>query len=131
MPDVIGGIDCFRHGTDSESLDERLGRFALAVIQEGIDMFVRGLAIAGEFKIEAKALDELAEFANLLGVWIVVYTIDEWFGIRRVGGILVLTLLLTDFCGDNTIGKKHKLLNQVVGIQRIVEENIYRFVIFV
>ena len=60
VPDIVGRINRFGHGTNGEGLNQRLGRFALAIIQEGIDMFVGSFAIAGEFEVETKTLDEIA-----------------------------------------------------------------------
>ena len=60
VPDIVGRINRFGHGTNGEGLDERLSRFALTVIQEGIDMFVGSFAIAWEFEVETKTLDEIA-----------------------------------------------------------------------
>ena len=80
VPDIVGRINRFGHGTNGEGLDERLSRFTLAVIQERIDMFVGSFAIAGEFEVETKTLDEIAQLAYFFGIRVVMNTINEWFG---------------------------------------------------
>ena len=110
----------------------------MAVVEQGIDMLMGGLAIRRNLEVQPKSLDELAEFAYLLWVGIVVYPIDEWswlfflFWIPELGvGSWEWCFLFPNLCGYDTVGEEHKLFDEMVGIERLVEEDASRLVVVI
>ncbi len=109
MPDVIGGIDRFRHGVQGDLLHEVL---ELEVLDDGEDIaIVLGLDGISRPIGDAEILDDAQERLCVLLLGRLMNPVDE--------GHLVLSvrLLVDHVRGDDAIGQQHELFHEAVRLE--------------
>ncbi len=114
MPHVLGGVDRFRHGADGDGLDQVLLGTSLYLVEQGVDALGHlGLGTL-RFDLVPEAKDEGVEGIQLLRIRDIMHTIDKGAGFLTLG-------YPADGFRYRLVGQQHELLNQVIGLLRLLE----------
>ena len=124
VADIVGGIDSLGHRTDGEDREHVLLPFSLHVAEQTVDALVDLAARAVGGELIAEALGDKGEVAEFLGVGIGVDAIDE--SLR-----LLPFRHLSDALGHREVGEKHELLDEFVGIFRLLEIDAHGLAVLV
>ena len=79
VTDVLGGIDSLRHRTDGKYGEHVLLAASLHILEQTVERAVNLLRTTVGIDLEAETLRYQRQVAHLLGIWIVVHTVDERF----------------------------------------------------
>ena len=124
VSDVVDGVLSLHHGTQSHGLYEVLLALALTSRHKRVERLSQCALRSVGLHLVSELHYKLAQRFQLRRVGIVVYTIGQSLG-------LFTLCHLADRFSHRSVGEQHKLLDELVGILRVLEVAAYRLALFV
>ena len=123
VPNVVSRIFGFHHGTQGKHLHKFLLALSLHVVHKLVEILAYSTTCAARLHLIAERHKSCAQRLQFLRVGLVVNTINEGLGsfacLARLSSFACFTHLTNEF-SHCAIGKQHELLNELVGILRLL-----------